>query len=453
MIRSLAAGGLVLPGLLSEMLGDSATASESTGPGDPLAPIPPHFPAKAKRVIFLFMTGGVSHVDTFDNKPYLTSHHDQRRDEDNFYKGSEWSFQRYGQSGLEVSDLFPHIGSVIDDISVIRSMQNINGDHFGATIGIHTGSGTLNRPSVGSWVSYGLGTYNQNLPSFMVISPGLPYAGGQVWGSDFLPVLHQGTRIVPGDEPIANMRRRTLSGALQETELDMLDYFNRQHLQGRETDTNLTARIKSFETAFGMQAAAPEAFDLSTESQATLDLYGLEKGNADSFAWQCIVGRRLAERGVRFIELIDGDTSVDKNWDSHARMSDYNRLAKKVDQPIAGLITDLKQRGMLDDTLVVWTTEFGRGPFCPAPGAGGRGHHAQVYSSWLAGAGVRGGTAYGSSDELGDQVAENVVTVHDFQATILNRLGLDHKRLTYRHAGRDYRLTDVHGRVVHEILS
>jgi len=453
MIRSLAAGGLVLPGLLSEMLGETATAAESADPGNPLAPKQPHFAPKAKRVIFLFMTGGVSHVDTFDPKPYLREHHDEKRSEHNYYKGTDWNFRPYGKSGMEISDLFPHIGSVADDIALVRSMKNINGDHFGATIGIHTGSATFNRPSIGSWVSYGLGTYNQNLPSFMVISPGLPYAGGQVWGSDFLPVLHQGTRIVPGAEPIANMHRRTLSGELQETELDMLDYFNRQHLQGREADSNLASRIKSFETAYGMQAAAPEAFDLSKESQSTLDLYGLERDKTDSFGWQCLVGRRLAERGVRFIELIDGDSSVDKNWDSHAHMSDYNRLAKNVDKPIAGLIKDLKQRGMLEDTLVVWTTEFGRTPYASGPGAGGRGHHAQVYCSWMAGAGVRGGTIYGASDELGDYVAENAVTVHDFQATILHLLGMDHERLTYRHAGRDYRLTDVHGRVVRDILA
>lgn len=456
MIRSLAAGGLVLPGLLSELLGEgggAAMASELADPGNPLAPKKPHFPAKAKRVIFMFMTGGVSHVDTFDPKPYLTQHHDKQRSKHEFFKGTDWKFQPRGKSGIEVSDLFPHIGGEIDDIALVRSMKNINGDHFGATIGIHTGSATFNRPSIGSWVSYGLGTVNQNLPSFMVISPGLPYAGGQVWGSDFLPVLHQGTRIVPGAEPIANMHRRTLSGEMQETELDMLDYFNRQHLRGREADSNLASRIKSFETAFGMQAAAPEAFDLSKESKSTLEMYGLEEGDTDSFAWQCIVGRRLAERGVRFIELIDGDSSVDKNWDSHAHMSDYNRLAKNVDKPIAGLLKDLKARGMLDDTLVVWTTEFGRTPCASGKGAGGRGHHASAYCSWMAGAGVKGGTVYGSSDELGDQVAENPVTVHDFQATILNQLGMDHTKLTYRHAGRDYRLTDVHGRIVHDIVT
>ena len=443
-IRSLAGGGLLLPGLLSEMLG--------ARPTDPLRPRDPHFAPKAKQVIFLFMTGGVSHVDTFDPKPFLRKHHDQPFGKNRVYKGADWEFRRYGQSGIEVSDLFPEIGSVADDIAVIRSMKNINGDHFGATLGIHTGSATFNRPSIGSWVSYGLGTFNQNLPSFMVIAPEIPYAGGQVWGSDFLPVLHQGTRILPGSEPVSHMSRRT-SAEQQRTELDLLEYFNRQHLEGREQDSNLAARIKSFETAFGMQAEAPEAFDLANETDATLKMYGLERGSTEGFGWQCIVARRLVERGVRFVELIDGGTMLDKNWDSHAKMANYNRLAKNVDQPIGALVKDLKSRGMLDETLVVWTTEFGRTPTCPSPGAEGRGHHAKVYSSWLAGGGVRGGVVYGSSDEMGQDVAEKPVTVHDFQATILDRLGIDHERLTYRHAGRDFRLTDVHGHVVRDILS
>ncbi len=443
-IRSLAGGGMLLPALLSEMMG---------APTDnPLAPLKPHFEPKAKRVIFLFMTGGVSHVDTFDHKPFLREHHNEphRR---SVYKGSDWAFRPYGQSGIEVSDLFPHIGGVVDDIAVIRSMKNINGDHFGATIGIHTGSATFNRPSIGSWVSYGLGTENQNLPSFMVIAPEIPYAGGQVWGSDFLPVLHQGTRIMPGDEPIANMHRRSATAAAQKTELDMLEFFNRQHLKGRELDSNLTARIKSFETAFGMQAEAPAAFDLSQESDATLKLYGLERGNTEGFAWQCIVARRLAERGVRFIELIDGGTSIEKNWDAHAKMAHYNKLAPNVDQPIAGLLKDLKSRGMLEDTIVAWTTEFGRTPTTPSANAEGRGHHARVYSSWLAGGGIKGGTVYGASDEMGYEVAEDVCSVHDYQATILNQLGLNHEKLTYRHAGRDFRLTDVHGKVLHDIIA
>lgn len=442
-IRSLAGGGLLLPGLLADMMGSQA--------GDPLAPRKPHFAPKAKQVIFLFMTGGVSHVDTFDPKPFLRQNHDQAHGKNRVYKGADWAFRRYGQSGTEVSDLFPHIGGVIDEIAVVRSMKNINGDHFGATLGIHTGSATFNRPSIGSWVSYGLGTFNRNLPSFMVIAPEIPYAGGQVWGSDFLPVLHQGTRIVPGAQPVANMYRRN-SALEQRTELDLLEYLNRNHLHGRESDTNLAARIQSFETAFGMQVEAPEAFDLSGESDATLGLYGLERGSTEGFAWQCLVARRLVERGVRFVELIDGGTSIDKNWDSHAKMANYNRMARNVDQPIGALIKDLKSRGMLDETIVVFATEFGRTPTCPSPGAEGRGHHARAYSSWLAGGGIKGGMVYGESDEMGFDVVRDPVTVHDFQATILERLGLDHERLTYRHAGRDFRLTDVHGHVVRDLL-
>jgi hypothetical protein len=398
------------------------------------------------------MTGGVSHIDTFDPKPYLTENHGKQAKPRSFYKGADWKFRRYGKSGIEVSDLFPETGSVIDDICVIRSMTNINGDHFGATIGIHTGSATFNRPSMGSWISYGLGTENQNLPSFIVIAPELPYAGGQVFGSDFLPVLHQGTRIVPGPEPIPNMNRRAPTADIQKTELQLTEYFNRQHLAEREVDPNLSARIKSFETAFGMQREAPEAFDISKESDATLRLYGLERGSTRGFGWQCLVARRLAERGVRFIELIDGGTSIDHNWDAHAYMPVYNNLAPAVDKPIAGLLRDLKSRGMLEDTVVVWTTEFGRTPMVPDPTAEGRGHHATAYSSWIAGGGFAGGKAHGISDEIGGLVVQDEVSVHDLQATILNQLGLDHKRLTYRHAGRDYRLTDVHGEVVKGIL-
>ncbi len=447
MIRSLAGSGLLLPGLLSELMASESAAS------DPLAPKQPHFAAKAKQVIFLFMTGGVSHIDTFDPKPVLDTRHDTKARDRQYYKGSGWKYSRYGQSGIEVSDLFPMVGGSIDDICVIRSMTNINGDHFGATLGIHTGSATFNRPSIGSWVSYGLGTVNANLPAFMVLSPGLPYAGGQVWGSDFLPAVHQGTRVIPGPEPIANMLRRPPTAELQRTELDMLSYFNQQHLRGRVDDLQLSARIKSFETAAGMQMEAPDVFDLRKESKSTLDLYGLDPDDNSGFAWQCLVARRMVERGVRFVELIDGDSSVDNNWDAHAELTKYDKLARNVDGAIAALIQDLKQRGMFDDTLLVFTTEFGRSPYVQNPGTDGRGHHARVFSTWLAGAGIRGGMVYGSSDEFGDRVAENEVSVHDLQATILHLLGMDHERLTYRHAGRDFRLTDVHGQVVQNILS
>ena len=390
--------GLVLPGILSELL----HAQEN-----PLAPRDPHFSPKAKRVIFLFMTGGVSHVDTFDHKPELNARHDKERRARQVYKGSGWKFRPRGKSGLEISDLFPHLGEVADELAVINSMKNINGDHFGATIGIHTGSATFNRPSFGSWVSYGLGTVNQNLPSFVVMSKGLPYGGGQNWGSDFIPVSHQGTRLVPGTEPIRNISPQVSTRKRQKTELELVDYFNKQHLKNRESDSNLKSRIRSFETAAGMQLEAPEALDLSGETDDTFKLYGLEPGQTDSFAWQCLVARRMAERGVRFIELVDGDTALDYNWDAHANISKYPLLARNVDQPIAALIKDLKQRGMLDETLVVFTTEFGRGPCVPSAGTDGRGHWANAYSSWIAGGGIQGGVVYGKTDEFGMQVTEN----------------------------------------------
>ena len=446
-IRSLAAGGLLLPGLLSELLAEQSSSAGAT------AAQKPHFAAKAKQVIFLFMTGGVSHMDTFDPCEGLNSRHDQPQKNGRYYKGTGWKFRPRGECGTEVSDLFPHIGSMMDDICLIRSMTNINGDHFGATIGIHTGSATFNRPSIGSWVSYGLGTENTDLPAFMVISKGLPYAGGQVWGSDFLPATHQGTRVVPGPRPIANVQPQAGRLHTQKTELDLLAFLNRQHLKGRESDSRLGARIRSFETAAGMQLAAPDVFDLSQESAGTHRMYGLTPGDTQGFGWQCLVARRMIERGVRFVELIDGDSGVDRNWDAHAELRKYDQLAHNVDQPVAALLQDLKARGLLDETLVVFTTEFGRTPYVQAPGTDGRGHHARVYSTWLAGAGIRGGIVHGASDEFGDRVAEKEVGVHDLQATILHLLGLNHERLTYRHAGRDFRLTDVHGSVVEAILS
>jgi hypothetical protein len=330
-------------------------------------------------------------------------------------------------------------------------MRGDHANHFEATLGIHTGSVTFSRPSLGSWVSYGLGTVNRNLPSFMVLAPYLPYAGGQVWSADFLPACHQGTRVLPGQEPIPNIHRRLDSAELQEMELGLLQSLNRRHQLKHPTDPLLAARIQSFETAFGMQMEAPEAFELSGESDATFELYGLERGATLGFAWQCLVARRLAERGVRFIELIDSGSN--RNWDSHANMSDHGRLAHNVDVPISGLLKDLKSRGMLDDTLVVWTTEFGRTPFVEKAENKGREHHAAVFSSWMAGGGVKGGIVYGKSDEYGVQVADHEVHVHDLHATILHLLGLDHEKLTYRHAGRDFRLTDVSGKVVKGVLA
>jgi hypothetical protein len=315
---------------------------------------------------------------------------------------------------------------------------------------MHTGSFAFARPSIGSWISYGLGTENRNLPSFMVIAPAQTYAGTQVYASDFLPGAHQGTLVVPGAEPIANIKPRIATGR-QRLELAALAKLNRSHLSEHIGDPLLAARIKSFETAFGMQVAVPDAFDLKQETDATLKLYGLERGSTKGFGWQCVIARRLIERGVRFVELID--TGSSGNWDSHGDMNDHARLAKNVDQPIAGLLKDLKSRGMLEDTLVVWTTEFGRTPFNNSADAKGREHHNWAFSSWLAGAGVKPGIVYGETDEYGIKVAKNDVHVHDFHATILHLMGLDHERLTYRHSGRDYRLTDVEGNVVKGVLA
>tara|TARA_R110002111_G_scaffold126741_3_gene191385 strand:- start:471 stop:1898 length:1428 start_codon:yes stop_codon:yes gene_type:complete len=443
---------------LSSMLAEETLAAEATA--NPLSPKQPHHPPKAKRVIFLYMTGGVSHVDSFDHKPELIANHGKKITVDNwqgkvgeftrYLKKPNWEFRPGGESGVQISDLFPHVRGVVDDLCVIRSMKSDHTNHYESTLGMHCGSWTFARPSIGSWISYGLGTVNRNLPSFVVVAPQAPYAGAQTWGSDFLPGSHQGTQMIPGDDPIPNIRRQVATSKLQELELEYLARANREHLAQRPADNALEARIRSFETAFGMQREAPEALDLSGETEATLKMYGLSAGQKTGFGWQCLVARRLAERGVRFIELIDVGSS--NNWDAHGDMATHAPLAKNVDQPIAALITDLKQRGMLDDTLVVWTTEFGRTPYHEKADHAGREHHHQVFSSWLAGGGIKGGMAYGASDELGIDVGQNRVHVHDFHATILHQLGIDHERLTFRHAGRDYRLTDVHGNVVKEII-
>lgn len=452
------AGSFLYPGLVARLLAEESARSGSI---DPLAPRAPHFPPKAKRVIFLYMSGGLSHVDSFDPKPKLFAdggkvisvdeYQGRKGDFKMFLKRPRWEFARHGQCGTEVSSLFPHLAECVDDICLIRSMKSDHTNHYEATLGIHTGSFTFARPSIGSWVSYGLGSENRNLPSFMVIAPKTPYAGNQVWASDFLPGAHQGTLVVPGSEPVANIRRRVGTSRLQELELAAMQKMNQRHLSIRAADPLLTARIKSFETAFGMQAEVPEVFDLTKESDATLKLYGLERGSTHGFAWQCLVARRLAERGVRFIELIDSGSS--DNWDSHADMMTHAPLAKNVDQATAGLLRDLKSRGMLDDTLVVFATEFGRTPFNATADHAGREHHHWVFSSWMAGGGVKPGTVYGESDAYGVNVAKDGVHIHDFHATILHLLGLDHERLTYKHTGRDYRLTDVAGNVVKGLLA
>ncbi|MCE9561425.1 MAG: DUF1501 domain-containing protein [Planctomycetes bacterium] len=454
-VQSAVAGSMLMPGILSELL-----AADSA---DPLAPRASHFPGKAKAVIFLFMSGGVSHVDSFDPKPKLTTDHGKQVTFDHpetknrpgyeklFLKKPNWKFAPRGKSGTEISDLFPKLAEQADEIALIRSMHTSHSNHYNATLGMHTGSFTVARPSIGSWMSYGLGTENRNLPSFLVLSPQMPYAGTQVWASDFLPGAHQGTRVVPGAEPVANLKRRVPTEKRQELELNALKAFNEGHLATRTDESQLAARIKSFETAAGMQSEMPAALDLSKESDDTLGLYGLKRGQADGFGWQCLVARRLVERGVRFVELIH--TGSSNNWDSHGNMADHGRLAKEVDQPIAGLLQDLKRQKLFDDVLVVWTTEFGRTPFNNTADNPGREHHNWAFSSWLAGAGVKRGIVHGSTDEHGMKPVEKPVHVHDFHATILHLMGLNHEKLTYRHAGRDYRLTDVEGVLVKEVLS
>jgi len=456
-------GALALAGIWADL----ARAGQAPATlSDPLAPKSGHFPARAKTVIFIFSTGGCSHVDTFDHKPKLFAAHGQTvaaaapgnksGASGNFLKRPNWDFKPRGACGTMVSDLLPHLGSCADDLCLINSLHGDSGGHDKATMGMHTGSFNFARPSVGAWVSYGLGTENRNLPSFMVLAPAPPYTGTQAWGADFLPGCHQGTHVVPGapgKAPIPDVARLAPSDELQQMELELLGGVNRKHQQQRAADAALEAQIRSFETAFGMQKAAPEAFDLSKETDATLELYGLKREAASGagFAWQCLMARRLAERGVRFIELLDVGSS--HNWDSHGDMEDHAKLARNMDRPLAGLIKDLKSRGLLDSTLLVWTTEFGRTPYNPAKDAKGRDHHNAVFSSWLAGGGMKGGTVYGKSDDIGACVAENGVHVHDLHATILHLLGLDHEKLTYRFSGRDFRLTDVAGRVVKDVIA
>lgn len=450
-LRSLASASLMLPGMLHEMLAAPAGVS-AAAVDDPLAPRAPMFPAKAKRVIFLYMSGGVSHVDTFDPKPRLTADHHKLYKKD-FLHASPWTSKRYAaNSEAEVTELFPHIGALMDDICLIRSMYNDIPNHDQAIMQVHGGSPVQPRPSIGAWVSYGLGTESRDLPSYVVLAPETPYTGSAAWDSSFLPAFHQGVRVIPGQEAIPNMTRDGLAD-IQEMDLGLINFFNQRHLKEHDADRNLATRIKTFETAYGMQREAPEAFDVSRESDATLDLYGLDRSTKKGMGWMCLVARRLAERGVRFIEIINGGYDKYTNWDAHLNIRMHEPLAKKSDKPIAGLLQDLKARGMLEDTLVVWTTEFGRKPGDASPDEEGRTHWSTAYSSWVAGGGFKGGLVYGATDEYGYTIADKPVHIHDLQATLLNQLGLDHTKLTFRYAGRDYRLTDVSGRVIRDLIS
>jgi hypothetical protein len=458
MLRVSGAGfsGLALAAML-----DQTTAADPPKP-NPLAPKPPHFAPKAKRVIFLFMHGGPSQVDTFDYKPLLARDNgkplpfDKPRvvsSQTGNLLASPWKFRQYGQSGAWVSDLFPHVGRCADDLCVINGMWGSNSRHGAALLELHTGSDTFVRPSMGSWINYGLGTENENLPGFITVCPTLTHGGVNAFSSAFLPAIYQGTPLgnasIPADKATIPFIKNAdnLPRDLQRMELDLVRELNQDHLSKSGADSALEARINSFELAFQMQAAAPELQSIADESPNTLKMYGIDGGPTQNFGRQCLMARRFAERGVRFVQV-----SHSYKWDQHGNLkAEHGRNALEVDQPIAALLTDLKQRGLLEDTLVLWGGEFGRTPV--AQGGDGRDHNPQGYTMWLAGGGIKPGIRWGATDDYGYYAVEDKMHLHDLHATMLHLLGLDHKRLTYKYAGRDFRLTDVAGEVVTEILA
>lgn len=452
-------GMLGLAGVLADAGGMGSTALAAAATGQPLAPRPPQFPARAKQVVHLFMNGGPSQVDTFDPKPALEKYHGQNLPNPNLrterktsgaFK-SPFKFQKYGESGIEVSELFAKTAQLhIDDMCIIRSMHADVPNHEPSLWLMNCGEGRMPRPSMGSWVTYGLGSENQNLPGFIAMCPaGLPVTGALNWRSAFLPGAFQGTYIdsqhTDVQKLVENIRNTNLSLSQQRKQLDIVRRLNARHQADRGGDPQLESRIQSFELAFRMQTEAGEAFDIAQETQATRDAYG-----SGPIGRQLLMTRRLLERGVRFIQLYSGNFQP---WDNHSNLeSDHRRLAGEWDQPISAFLTDLKQRGMFDSTLVFWGGEFGRTPVAELPELSGRDHNHYGFSMWLAGGGARGGYVHGATDEFGFAAVENKVHVHDLHATILKLLGFDHERLTYRYAGRDFRLTDIHGRVVPELL-
>lgn len=447
-------GALALNGLLA----GEAQAVHERGL-DPYAGRSPHYEPRAKRVIFLYMPGGPSHVDLLDPKPRLAVDNGKplpfekpklERTRTGNLLASPWKFTRHGASGIEVSELLPGLASRIDDVCVIRSMVADNINHTGAALQMCTGEQAFSRPSLGSWLTYGLGTENQNLPGFVVVSPAAVFQGAQLWASSFLPSAFQGTLVRDLKNPIANLGDPAMLLDHQRSKLDALSRLNEIHQRDRAVNSQLEARIASFELAFRMQREAPVAFDISRESEATQKMYGTDKAETEMFGKQCLLARRLVERGVRFVQLFDAPAN--NAWDQHGGLRENlpNRC-RAVDQPIAALLTDLKSRGLLDDTLVLWGGEFGRTP--TGEGDNGREHHPFGFTMWMAGGGIRGGMTYGATDEFGWHSVQDKVHVHDLHATILHLMGFDHERLTYRYGGRDYRLTDVHGHVVQGILS
>ena len=453
-VSSAGFGSLALAGLLAQ---DEARAASA----DPLAIKAPHFPARAKRVIFLFMHGGPSQVDTFDYKPLLKRDHGKPlpfarpkvvSSETFNLLQSPWSFKQYGQSGAWVSDLFPETAKCVDDMCFIKSMYGSNSRHGGALLEMHTGSDTFIRPSMGSWVTYGLGTENASMPGFLTICPTQSHGGANNFGSAFLPAPYSGTAIgsvgiAAKDARIPFIMNKETPRPIQRMEIDYSQTLNRKQLESTGPDRALEGRIESFELAFRMQTEAPDLQDLSNETEATRKLYGLDNPITEDFGRQCLMARRFSEKGVRFVQV-----SHTYKWDQHENLKrDHSQNAAEVDKPIAGLLKDLKARGLLEDTLVIWGGEFGRTP--TAQGSDGRDHNPEAFTMWMAGGGVKPGLSYGATDDYGYYSVVNKVHFHDLHATILHLLGMDHLRLTYRYAGRDFRLTDVHGNVVKDILA
>jgi hypothetical protein len=447
-------GWLAFSGLWGAPSRLSAGDSPTTGRDEserPLAAKPPHFPARVKRVIFLCMRGGPSHLDTFDHKPLLQRDHGRPGPRPGSkLLGSPWKFQPSGKSGLPISDLFPALRQRADDLCLIHSMQTDLPAHPQAFLRLHTGTSQFIRPSLGAWTLYGLGTENENLPGFVSISPPSGFGGSQNYGSAFLPAIYQGTRLGSDNRGVDRAQVPHLQPRLekkqQRAELDLLLALNEQKLKRDQVNPDVEGAIQAAELAFKMQSTMPAATDISQESEATQRRYGIGQNSTDAFGKKLLLARRLIENGVRFVEVTHG------NWDHHFNLNtNLARSCEEIDRPLAGLLEDLKQRGLWDDTLVVWTGEFGRTPY--AQGNDGRDHNNKAFTLWLAGGGVRTGMAYGNSGDYGHTAEENPVSIHDLHATILGLLGLDHTRLTFNYAGRDFRLTDVYGRVVREIFS
>lgn len=456
--------GLALTAMLAEdgFFGQAAVGSEAAGV-DALAPKAPHFAAKAKRVIFLFMYGGPSQVDLFDPKPVLTAKNGKSIDIESrkgettkgTLLGSPRKFAKHGQSGMEVSDLFPNLAKCADDLTIIRSMYADSFAHGSAMMQMNSGSIFQGKPCLGSWATYGLGTENRDLPGFVVLLDprGGPIGGAPNWAAGYMPATYQGTQFRTTGDPILNLAPRgAVTREEQRAQLDFLARLNEPHRAARPRDTELAARIASYELAYRMQASAPEAVDVSSESDETRALYGMNDARSADFGRKCLMARRLVERGVRFVQIYSGGGHLDENWDAHGGIEKNHTLhCGETDKPIAGLIQDLKRRGLLDETLIIWSGEFGRMP--TSQNGTGRDHNPKGFTAWLAGGGSKGGTVHGATDEIGYAAAEDNVHVHDLHATVLHLLGLDHKLLTFFHGGRDQRLTDVHGTVVKNLIA